>query len=90
LALTYHALGRQEDAERQLEQFKMLDGDTSAYDYASIYAQWGNTPAALQWLAKAEQIHSPKLETVKVDWELDPIRNEPLFKAIEFRMNFPP
>jgi TolB-like protein len=90
LARAYHALGRQEDAERQLEQFKMLDGDTSAYDYASVYAQWGNKPAALQWLAKAEQIRSPKLEALKVDWELDSIRNEPLFKAIELRMNFPP
>jgi len=26
----------------------------------------------------------------RVNWELDPIRNEPQFKAIEARMNFPP
>jgi hypothetical protein len=27
---------------------------------------------------------------MKVDWALDPIRNEPQFKAIEARMKFPP
>lgn len=90
LALTDHALGRQADAERELKLFQALDGDASAYSYASIYAQWGDKAAALQWLSKAERVRVGSLMFLKVDWALDPIRNEPQFKAIEERMNFPP
>jgi hypothetical protein len=90
LALAYHASGRPAEAERELQQFKSIDGETSAYLYAGTYAQWGNKAAALQWLTKAEQLRDPGLPGLKVDWELDPIRNEPQFKAILARMKFPP
>jgi tetratricopeptide (TPR) repeat protein len=89
LALAYHALERQADAEREFEQFKALDRDEPC-SYASFYAQWGDKVAALQSLAGAERIRSPCLQGIKVDWQLDPIRNEPQFKALEARMNFPP
>jgi TolB-like protein/Tfp pilus assembly protein PilF len=90
LALVYHALGRQADAEHELDQFKTLDGDARAVTYAEIYAQWGNAPAALQWLTKAGRLHDWKLSFIKTDPALDPIRNEPRFKALLARMNFPP
>jgi TolB-like protein/predicted Zn-dependent protease len=90
LALAYHASGRPAEAERELQRFKSIDGDTSAYFYAGTYAQWGDKSAALQWLTKAEQLRDPGLPGLKVDWELDPIRNEPQFKAILTRMKFPP
>ena len=90
LALAYHALGRKADAERELEQFTALRGDRAAYLYAGVYAQWGNIPDALQWLSKAERLRSPGFQGLRVDWRLDPIRNEPQFKAIQVRMNFPP
>lgn len=90
LALVYHALGRQPDAERALAQYKALDGDTSAYEYAEIYAQWGDKAEALKWLAKAQRLRLPALGVLRVDWQLDPIRNEPEFKVIETSMNFPP
>ena len=90
LAMAYHALGRQVDAERELEKFKAMDGDTAAYELAGIYAQFGNRTSALQWLAKAEQLRDSGLQQLRVDWTLDPIRNEPQFKAIEARMKFPP
>jgi TolB-like protein/Tfp pilus assembly protein PilF len=90
LALTYHVLGRQVDAEHELEQFKTQYGDTSAYRYAQIYAQWGNAPAALRWLDRGEQIYTYGIPLIKVDPLLDPIRNEPQFKALLARMNFPP
>jgi TolB-like protein/tetratricopeptide (TPR) repeat protein len=90
LALVYHTLGRQADAEHELEQFKTLDGDAAAYAYAEIYAQWGNGPDALQWLTKTKRLHSTALQRLKVDPLLDPIRNEPQFKALLARMKFPP
>jgi TolB-like protein/Flp pilus assembly protein TadD len=90
LALAYHALGRQADAERELEQFKATNGDHEAFLYAQIYAQWGDKAAALQWVATAYRLRDPQIQTVRVAWELDPIRNEQQFKAIEARLNFPP
>jgi len=92
LTLVYHAMGRQADAEHELEDLEKLVGDAGAFDYAEIYAQWGNAPAALQWLAKLEQRRGLGigLQFLKVDSLLDPIRNEPQFKALVARMNFPP
>jgi serine/threonine-protein kinase len=90
LALVYHSLGRQADAERELQQLKALNGDSSAYGYAGIYAQWDDKPKSLQWLATAQRLASPNLQSLRVDWQLDPIRSEPQFKAIEARMNMPP
>jgi TolB-like protein/lipoprotein NlpI len=90
LALVYHALGRQADAQRELEQLKALSGESAAYTYAQIYAQWGDTPAALQWLRKARGTRDNALQYLKVDWQLDPIRNEPAFKSLEEQLNFPP
>jgi tetratricopeptide (TPR) repeat protein len=90
LALVYHALGRQADAEHELDLFKKLERDANPVDCAQIYAQWGNAPDALQWLTKAERLHDRGLERLKADPTLDPIRNEPQFKALVARMKFPP
>jgi TolB-like protein len=90
LALVYHAQGNLKAAEDELEQSKSLRGDSGAFAYAAIYAQWGDTAKALQWLNTAEKLHDPGLQSLKVYWMLDPIRNEPQFKALEARMNFPP
>ena len=90
MAVVYHYLGRQDDAKRELEKLIALDGDSVAAEIAGIYAQLGKKTAALQWLTKAEQQHDSGLQSLKIDWTLDPIRNEPQFKAIEKRMNFPP
>jgi TolB-like protein/tetratricopeptide (TPR) repeat protein len=90
LALAYHFLGRQIDAERELNSYQAQNGDSAAYAYAGIYSQWGNVAAALQWLAKAQKLRDPGLWLLKIDWQLDPIRNQPQFKAIVDRMSFPP
>ena len=90
LALAYHSLGRQLNAERELDKFQAIDGDSAAYSYAVIYSQWGNVANALQWLGKAEKLRDPLLWLLRIDWQLDPLRNEPEFKAILARMNFPP
>jgi len=90
LALAYHASGRRDDAERELNTFKAIDGETSAIFYAGTYAQWGDRMAAIEWLKKAERMRDPMLTEVRADWEFDPLRDDPEFRAIEARMNFPP
>jgi TolB-like protein/Flp pilus assembly protein TadD len=90
LALAYHGLGRQKEADQALEQYKAIQKDEPSFGLAEVYALWGNKAAALAQLAKAWQQRDPAFQSLKVSWELDPIRNEPEFKAIEAKMNFPP
>lgn len=89
LALAYNASGRRIEAERELETFQSIEGESSAVFYAGTYAQWGNQKAALKWLSTAERLRDPGLMWLRVSWEFDPIRNNPEFRAIEARLKFP-
>jgi TolB-like protein/DNA-binding winged helix-turn-helix (wHTH) protein/tetratricopeptide (TPR) repeat protein len=89
LALAYHKLARQADAETALARFKALKGNAGAYGYATIYAQWGNRPKALEWLDTAMRWRDPDLINLKTDPLMDPLRQEPRFQAIERELKFP-
>jgi TolB-like protein/Tfp pilus assembly protein PilF len=89
LALVYNRLGRQREAQQEFERVMALDKDAGAYNYAQIFAQWGDKVAALKWLSMAERLRDPNLDNVKVDSSFDPIRNEPEFQALLARLNFP-
>ena len=58
-------------------------GDAAAYQYATIYAQWGNRAKALEWLETAWRVRDPGLEQLKTDPLMDPLRKEARFQAIE-------
>jgi serine/threonine-protein kinase len=88
LALVYHRLGRNPDAEAELAKF-MANGETGALEYAEVYAQWGNTSKALEWLDAAMRLHDTGLPDLKTDPLTDPLRNEPRFQAIERALRFP-
>jgi len=90
LALANHALRRTAQAKKELGELQALKGDLGAVDYAAVYAQWGDSAAALRWLATAERVYRSSLLAVRVDWMFDPIRSEPQFQALEQRLNFPP
>jgi eukaryotic-like serine/threonine-protein kinase len=90
LALVYHLLGRQSDAERELAELKKSQGDEPAFAYAEIYATWGDIPLALAWLATAERQRDPALQGIRASYWLDPLRAYPEFEAIEATMRFPP
>ncbi len=89
LALTYDKLGRHADAEAVLAQVRAARGDRGAYLYATVEAQWGNVPKALEWLDTAMRLRDPALEFLKTDPLLDPLRKEPRFQAIERELAFP-
>ena len=89
LALVYHVLGRGADAEAERKKLQALEGDPGAYDYACIYAQWGDPELALRWLRTAESLRIPDLVFLRSDWQLDPIRGAPEFKALERRLDIP-
>jgi tetratricopeptide (TPR) repeat protein len=90
LALADHALGKIAEAHQELDELKRLREDLGAASYAAVYAQWGDPGAALKWLTKADSLNRPSLMQLKVDWMFDPIRDQPQFRALEQRLNFPP
>jgi TolB-like protein/cytochrome c-type biogenesis protein CcmH/NrfG len=89
LAVTYQKLGWHADAEAVLAKMRATWGDAEAYQYAAIYAQWGNTPKGLEWLDTAMRLRDPGLAQLKTDPLMDPLRKEPRFQAIERELKFP-
>jgi tetratricopeptide (TPR) repeat protein len=89
LAIAYHALGRQAEAEARLAKFQKAFGDRAAYQYAQIYAQWGRPADALRWLETAYVLKDSGLNEIKVSPFLDPVRSLPEFIDIERRLDFP-
>ncbi len=90
LAIAYHTLGRTAEAAALLAKLQQAAGDRGAYNYAEIYAQWGQKEDALRSLAMAYRLGDVGLTLVKVDALLDPIRDAPAFYDIEQRLKFPP
>ena len=87
LALTYQRLARRADAENELA--KLSVAGRWAYRVAEVYAQWGNTSRALEWLDTAVRLRDRELRWLKVDPLMDPLRKEPRFQAIERALKFP-
>jgi TolB-like protein/Flp pilus assembly protein TadD len=89
LAVTYEKLGRHTDAEAAVAKLTASLGDAAAYQYATIYAQWGNRAKALEWLEAALRLRDTGFALLKTDPLMDPLRKEPRFQAIERELKFP-
>jgi TolB-like protein len=89
LALTYQKLGRHADAQAAVAKIEAMQGDTTAYQYSTIYAQWGDMPKALEWLDTAMRLRDPGLSLLRTDPLMDPLRNEPRYRAVEKELKFP-
>jgi len=89
LVLVYSKLGRHPEAEAVLAKLKAAYGDAQAYQYATIYAQWGDTHKAVEWLETALRLRDSGLGDLKSDPLLDPLRKEPRFQAVERALKFP-
>ena len=81
-------LGRHAEAEAVLAKLKASQGDAAAYQYATIYAQWGKVGQALDRLETAMRLRAPSLVYLKTDALVDPLRKEPRFQAIERELKF--
>jgi hypothetical protein len=78
-------------AKREAELAAMQGelGNSAAYQYAEIQAQWGNLPKAMEWLETAFRVRDPGLLTLRSDVLIDPLRQEPRFREIERELHFP-
>jgi predicted Zn-dependent protease len=90
LAIAYHALGRQEEAEANAARMYADSGDDNSYNLADVYAQWNQPALAMHWLTKAREISDPALADMECDAWLDPIRAQPGFRDIERSLHLPP
>ena len=89
IAIVSDKLGDKAAAQAMLAQMKSDSGEAMAYQYASVYAQRGEIPNALDWLETAYRYKDVGLAWLKVDLLLDPLRGEPRFQVIERKLKFP-
>jgi serine/threonine-protein kinase len=89
LAVVYDKLGQHEDAKAELAKMRGYWGDAAPYQYAEIYAQWGDRPKALTWIETAMRLRDAGLVYLKTDPLMDPLRKEPRFQAVLRGLNFP-
>ena len=82
-------LGRAEAASAAMRRALGIAGDAGGYQYAEIYAQWGENKAALDWLEMAMRLRDTGLSGLRSDPLLDPLRKEPRFQAVERALKFP-
>jgi len=85
-AIAFHRLGRTADAQAAVKA--LTADDTSAYQLAQIYAQWGEPNAALAALDTAFKIGDAGVELLKVDPLIDPLRRDPGFAPRVARVGF--
>ena len=86
LAIAEHAAGQPQKAAEQLQRLRGLLGDNGAYNYAVVYAQWGDTRQALSWLETALRFKDAGLSEVRTDPLLDPLRGSNEYA--DFRRRF--
>jgi len=89
LAMVYDKLGRHVEAQNMLARLEAKKGDSYAYGYAAIYAQWGKRAEALDWLDTALHRRDTGLSGLKSDPFMDPLRQEPRFQAVMRELKFP-
>lgn len=89
LAIVYDKLHRTPEAKAALEALRSGFGETASYQYAQIYAQWGDLPKSLDWLETAYRIQDPGLSQLKVDSMIDPVRGEARYQQMLRKLNFP-
>jgi len=90
LAYAYRGLGRTADADAQLHALQEQAHGHAWVVLAGLYAQRGDTRAAIRELEEAVRHRSPALQTLRTRWEFDPLRQEPGYLAVERALNFPP
>ena len=54
-------------------------GTSDPYEVASLYCRLGETNQALEWLQKAYQERSPRMEELKEEPAFDNLRSDPRF-----------
>ncbi len=91
VGFAYARSGRRREAEEVVQKFKDLRKTqyVLSYRFASLYAALGDKDEAFAELEKAFDEHDWQLQRIKVDPFMDPLRDDPRFKAMLKRMDLP-
>ncbi len=79
IAIVENRLGHSAEAKKALSDLIAQFGDAASYQQAQVYAQWGQTDAALDALDRARAIGDGGLGYARNDPMLDQLRNQPRF-----------
>ncbi len=89
LALVYHALGRNKEADDALAKIIEKNQNDSAYQIAEIYAYRGETDKAFEWLERAYDQRDGGLAEMKGNPLLRNIEKDRRYTAFLKKMNLP-
>jgi Tfp pilus assembly protein PilF len=87
LSYAYSMAGDKSRAKALLEKALKEERITSPYLLSLAYIGLGDTNKALTQLERAYETRDIFIITLKIDPELDPLRNEPRFKALQKKTN---
>jgi len=87
-AISYHHLQQKDEAVAALQTLISTMGESSSYQIAEVYAQWGDADNAMSWIERGYNIRDPGLQFINKDDLFDPIREDPRFQAFLQKMNF--
>ena len=93
LAIAYYHTDQKEKTENVLKEL-IAKSDTTAvgspaFYTAMIYAQMGETDLAFEYLEKAYDAHEVEMYWLKVEPPFDPIRNDPRWQVMLYKVGFP-
>lgn len=90
LALAYHEAGQETEASQVINEMEQLyeesDIGNFAWNTARFYLILGEKDNALHWLEKAYERRDPFLVVLNTNSSIEPIRQDPRFKAILKKM----
>jgi TolB-like protein/class 3 adenylate cyclase/Tfp pilus assembly protein PilF len=89
LTLVYHALGRKQDADEKLKEFKEKYQDNWSYLVAQVHAFRNEKDEAFAWLETAYNKKDSWLYWVKGDPLLKNLKTDPRYNAFLKKMNLP-
>lgn len=88
LAILEAKAGELDAAQAHFAELLETFGDNSLYQQAQVFAQWGQTEDALETLERAFAVGDSGLVLSHTDHNLDPIRQDPRFQALQVRLGF--
>jgi adenylate cyclase len=91
LGHAYARMGRKNEAQAVLTQWLHPSNKNyvSPFYVAVVYEGLGRQGEAMDWLDKAFESHSNGLIFLKVDPQLDGLRGNPRFRALQRKLNLP-
>jgi TolB-like protein/Flp pilus assembly protein TadD len=89
IALAHYVRGDRNAADAALSELIQYGRETLAYQIAEVYAVRGDTDKAFEWLQISYNNHDTGTLAILVDPLLHGLRDDPRYKALVAKMNFP-